>query len=573
MSLILAILLAALAQTVPSTSAGRSTGAGLQDSEPHGVLYLEGKAQRGGITFRFVGVERPMPAVAASAKGSESAGAAQRLFGPLAISELNAAAEEWALEVRVPVPQEAGLPLLERRDGAACSGSAHRGAPSTTVKSSTDAAGDLEERAVAAPREAALFSSNLHDRAIGGLAMASAIVELRAGAENLDSETVASRMAAFERSASAWLAQREPQESIATLVPLDAMGLVATIEYWDARQALLGALSKPKDAALARDTLYWHLKHLGTTRLLGLLDERVPAAGTGFRALTACPSWPHDAWEVVEAESRLRAERDELQAKLRERTESAARRFDDSNAAMLRKAMGFVEDSLPPGLKVDQKLLQEIEEYLSRPLDEDTVVRADMSPAAVALARNEGNAELTTRAWEVWGRLLATGGLPPAEAARRRSQIDGWYEMAAQRAMRWDETGRTAQAGLDAMAGAFESLMSDPWSGWAFRAMPDSVYEGALRKARGSLSLALQDTPAGDMNGLLDALRISAWETHLELQRVGLDRGELRSLTPFPKDRTLDAGHGMAVSNAPARRRLMLDPVGMYPPGNAPTPR
>jgi ABC-type dipeptide/oligopeptide/nickel transport system ATPase subunit len=119
-------------------------------------------------------------------------------------------------------------------------------------------------------------------------------------------------MTALERSASAWLAQREPQESIATLVPLDAMGLVATIEYWDARQALLGALAKPKDAALARDTLSWHLKRLGTTRLLGFLDERVPAAGTGFLALTACPSWPQDAWEVVEAESRLRSERDEL---------------------------------------------------------------------------------------------------------------------------------------------------------------------------------------------------------------------------------------------------------------------
>jgi hypothetical protein len=304
-----------------------------------------------------------------------------------------------------------------------------------------------------------------------------------------------------------------------------------------------------------------------------LLDERVPAAATGFMSLTACPSWCFDAWEVVTSEERLRSERDELRAKLRERTERAALRLDERYAAMLRKAMGFVEESLPSGLKVDASLLREIEDFLSRPLDEDTLLRSGMSGSDAALVQNEANAELTTRAYEVWGRLLSTAGLPPTEEARRRSQIDGWYEMAAQRVLQWDTTGRIAQRGLDAMAGAFEALMSDPWSGWSFRSMPEGVYEGAMRRARASLSLALQDVSHEVEYGLLDALRISAWETHLELQRVGLDGGELRSLTPFPRHRIMDAGHGMAVSNAPARRRLMLDPIGMYPPGRDPPAR
>lgn len=201
------------------------------------------------------------------------------------------------------------------------------------------------------------------------------------------------------------------------------MSLIATVEYWDARQALLGALSKPKDSALARETLRWHLKRLGATRLLGLLDERVPQVGTGFFALTACPSWPHDAWEIVEAELRLRAERDELRSQLREATESAARRFDEEYAGMLRNAMEFVADALPPGLNVSPSLLREVEEHLSGALDDDSVVRAGTDPGEVYLIRNRGNAELTTRAWEVWGRLLATGGSrqPRLHDARVRS--------------------------------------------------------------------------------------------------------------------------------------------------------
>lgn len=123
------------------------------------------------------------------------------------------------------------------------------------------------------------------------------------------------------------------------------------------------------------------------------------------------------------------------------------------------------------------------------------------------------------------------------------------------------------------MAGEFASLMSDPWSGWAFRAVPESVYEGAMRRTRGWLGMMLDGTDFGDEHGLRDALRISAWTLHLELQNLGLESGELRSLAPFPRQRLMDAGHGMAVSNAPARSRLMLDPYGMYSPSNRPAPR
>ena len=145
--------------------------------------------------------------------------------------------------------------------------------------------------------------------------------------------------------------------------------------------------------------------------------------------------------------------------------------------------------------------------------------------------------------------------------------------MAAQRALDWDTTGRVAQGGLDSMVGEFASLMSDPWSGWAFRAVPESVYEGAMRRTRGWLSMMLDGTDFGDEHGLRDALRISAWTLHLELQSLGLESGELRSLAQFPRQRLMDAGHGMAVSNAPARSRLMLDPYGMYSPSNRPAPR
>jgi hypothetical protein len=573
MILLLSIGFVALAQALGSPLAEKRSEPPAQILMPERVSYIAGEAQRDGFAFRFVGIERPTVPLAASTESADPGDMRQRLIGPLAVSEVNEAVEAWSVAVRVTVAQVEGLPLLERRDGGACGATSQRNAPNARAESPAERATESEEIVFAELQQAAVFAAGLHDRAIFGLALASAIAALSSGENDRDRDIAAGQLASLQRAASAWLAQHEPQQSIATLVPLDAMSLVATVEYWDARQALLGALSKPKDSALARETLRWYLKRLGATRLLGLLDERVPLAGTGLSALTACPSWPHDAWEIVEAESRLRGERDELRAKLRGATEGAARRLDGEYAAMLHKAMGFVEESLPPGLQADPQLLWEIEEHLSRALDEDTVVRAGMDPGDVALTRNRGNAELTTRAWEVWGRLLATGGLPPAEAARRQSQIDGWYEMAAEMAMRWDTTGRGVQDGLESTAGAFATLMSDGWSGWAFRAMPESVYEGAMRKARGSLSLALEGTHSGDVNGLRDALRISAWETHLELQRVGLGGGALQSLTPFPKERTLDAGHGMAVSNAPARRRLMLDPYGMHPPARRTAPR
>jgi len=573
MNPILPIVIIALAQAVGSPSAGKRSGSPVQSQVRQGVSYLEGKAERGGLPFRFVGVERPLAPLSASTEGGDPAGMPERLLGPLAISEVNEVVEAWLIAARVTVTQVEGLPLLERRDGGACGASLQRSVPTARAETPTEVTTASEETVFAELHQSAVFSSGLHDRAIDGLALASAIVELRAREADLDSEIAASQMASLQGAASAWLAQRQPQDLIATLVPLDAMSLIATVEYWDARQALLGALSKPQDSALARETLRWHLKRLGATRLLGLLDERVPQVGTGFFALTACPSWPHDAWEIVEAELRLRAERDELRSQLREATESTARRFDEEYAGMLRNAMGFVADALPPGLNVSPSLLREVEEHLSGALDDDTVVRAGTDPGEVHLIRNRGNAELTTRAWEVWGRLLVTGGLPPAESARRQSQIDGWYKMAAQRALDWDTTGRVAQGGLDSMAGEFASLMSDPWSGWAFRAVPESVYEGAMRRTRGWLSMMLDGTDLGDEHGFRDALRISAWTLHLELQSLGLESGELRSLAPFPRQRLMDAGHGMAVSNAPARGRLMLDPYGMYSPSNRPVPR
>ena len=309
------------------------------------------------------------------------------------------------MAVRVQLVQDPSLPVIERPAGELCAaspGNALDRVFTVTAESPVEIVG-------VAAGPSATFAAGVHDRAVRGLEVAATILALRAGTRSSDPALIDEALRALDESARAWLAQPEPSQSIATLVPLDAMSLIATVEYWDARQALLGALSKPQDSALARETLRWHLKRLGATRLLGLLDERVPQVGTGFFALTACPSWPHDAWEIVEAELRLRAERDELRSQLREATESAARRFDEEYAGMLRNAMEFVADALPPGLNVSPSLLREVEEHLSGALDDDTVVRAGTDPGEVYLIRNRGNAELTTRAWEVWGRLLATG--------------------------------------------------------------------------------------------------------------------------------------------------------------------
>lgn len=582
MNSILLILMLALAQPPASAQADKRPDSRSRSIAASACSYLRASAACDGVSFRLVGVVRPAPSATSPGDSGEVDEAARltdddvtqaRSIGPLAVSVSSAAIEKWTLSVRVPLRHEPTLPGLAPRSGAACGPEAPSQAPVPPAQASVMFDGELDAAMVPELDEAARHAASLHDRAIQGLAIASAIAAARASGSSVDGSMTEQSLTALERAGSSWLAEPTPEESILTVISTDAMGLVATIEYWDARQALSGALSKPNDAALARETLRWHLRRLGATRLVGLLDERVPSVGTGFLSLTACPAWPADAWEIVEKEQDLCMGRDALRARLQEITERAARRFDDEYAAMLRKAMGFVERSIPVGLSADERLLREIEQFLSRPLDEEASIRIGMSPEGIALTRNDGNAELTTRAWEVWGRLLATGGIPPAEESRRQSQIDGWYEMAAQRALRWDTTGRVAQGGLDAMAGAFEALMSDPWSGWAFRAMPERVYEHAMRKARGSLGLALDGTPSGDENGLRDALRISAWETHLELQRAGLTGGELRALSPFPMHRTLDAGHGMAISNAPARRRLMLDPYGMYPSGAEPRAR
>ena len=543
-------------------------------SEPEArstVVPLAWRAEWNGTTIEFVGIERPT-ASASRAPGDgepEEPGRPLRKFGPLAVSGPRAEAESWALAVRVQLVQDPSLPVLERPAGELCAaspGNALDRAVTVTAESPVEIVG-------VAAGPSATFAAGVHDRAVRGLEVAATILALRAGTRSSDPALIDEALRALDESARAWLAQPEPSQSIETIVSIDPMGLVATIEYWDARQALMSALQRKEDAALARATLRWHLARLGAERLLGLLDERVPSVGQGFLSLTACTSWPHDAWELVEAERRLRAERDLLRERVRELTMRAAGRFDSEYASMLRNAMAFVGDSLPGGLRVSEGLLREIEAYLSRPLDDEATLRAGLSLGDVALTRNRGNAELTTRAWEVWGRLLATGGLPPAEEARRQEQTRGWYEMAAQRALDLDVSGTLAQGVLIERAGAFEALMSDPWSGWAFRAVPDGVYERAMQRARGSLSLALQQTKGGSEQGLRDALRISAWELHLELQREGLGRGPRALLTPFPRQRLKDAGHGGAISIAPARRRLTLDDYYMYPPGKRPAPR
>ena len=570
----LAFSFISFAQSANVDSTTKAAASRHDDPTPNAVAYLEGTIQCDAVFTRFVGVERIMTPLAESAERAESAEVRSRIFGPLAISVWDEAIASWAAAVRGPVTQEGVLPPLIRREGAACGASLDRRAADAVTTNSTEVDGEPKEHIVIAHHEAAVFAAGLHDRAMRGLALASAIVEFEADVEivdDLDSEAAKVRWTALQDAASDWLAQHEPQESVATLVPLDAMGLVASIEYWDARHALLRALvrstpSKSSDAALARETLRWTLTRIGANRLIALLDERVPQVGTGFLSLTACPSWPHDAWEVVESELRLRAEIERLRARLQEITERAARLLDDEYAAMLRNAMKFVESSLPIGLKVDEQLLREIEEHLSRPLDEEADVRLCDRPSSLYLVRNDGNAELTTRAWEVWGRLLTTGGLPPSEAARRQEQIDGWYDMAAQRAMAFDGEGSPARAALDEAAGTFESLMSDPWSGWAFRAMPASAYEKALGMAQGQFGLSVHGENTRELHVLLDALRFSAWRMHLELQRDGFEQGKTRFLTPFPRSRLLDAGHGMATSSAPARRRLMLDPYGMSRP-------
>ena len=535
------------------------------------AVPLAGRAEWNGTTIEFIGIERPIVStlLAPNSVDSGEPERSLRQFGPLAVSGPPAVAESWALAVRVQLAQDPSLPVLERPAGELCAAApvaAFDGVFKITAESPAEIVG-------VAAGPSAVLAADVHDRASRGLEMAATIFALREGARSSDPALVDESLRALDDRARAWLAQPEPNRSIATIVSLDPMEVVATIEYWDARQALMSALKRREDAALARATLRWHLARLGAERLLGLLDERVPSVGQGFLSLTACTSWPHEAWEVVEAERRLRAERDLLRERLRELTMRAAGRFDSEYASMLRNAMAFVGDSLPGSLRVTDELLREIEAHLTRPLDDEAILREGLSPEGVSLTRNRGNAELTTRAWEVWGRLLAAGGLPPAEEARRQEQIHGWYQMAAQRALNWDVEGTIAQGVLVEKAGAFEALMSDPWSGWGFRAMPESVYEKAMQKARGSLSLALQETNLGSDEGLRDALRISAWELHLELQREGLGRGPLVLPTPFPRQRVQDAGHGMAVSIEPARRRLMLDDYFMYPPGKRPAPR
>ena len=195
MNSILFILMLALAQPPASAQADKRPDSRSRSIAASACSYLRASAACDGVSFRLVGVVRLAPSVTSPRDSGEVDEAARltdddvtqaRSIGPLAVSVSSAAIEKWTLSVRVPLRHDPTLSGLAPRSGAACGPEAPSQAPVPPAQASVMFDGELDAAIVPELDEAARHAASLHDRAIQGLAIASAIAAARASGSSVD---------------------------------------------------------------------------------------------------------------------------------------------------------------------------------------------------------------------------------------------------------------------------------------------------------------------------------------------------------------------------------------------------
>lgn len=178
------------------------------------------------------------------------------------------------------------------------------------------------------------------------------------------------------------------------LPPDGGLSLLMWVECADARQCLLRALGRIKDADAATVALHGVLTASGIPQLAALVQERVPPSAIGFHSLCWTPCWATEAAEIGAAFPAVVAQREQFRSGLFAAIERAEK-CDDLLHDRAQLYCAALIGQLPAGARFGPKLGDHVVAFLAQACEQ-----AEPSDAAPQLAL-----EIFAFAWNQPGAL------------------------------------------------------------------------------------------------------------------------------------------------------------------------